>query len=92
MNQRHHSHCLALFALRSILLTSEVLSAVNINFTLGRGGVRSDRQAPSSQKPPFFHFQDKGVYNARTVSGTLRLMGHSLRWSVSLVLILSFWS
>jgi len=32
MNQRHHSHCPALIDFRSILLTSEVLSAVNINF------------------------------------------------------------
>jgi hypothetical protein len=33
MNQRHHSHCPALFVLRPILLRSKVLSAVNINFT-----------------------------------------------------------
>ena len=95
MNQRHHSHCLALFALRSILLTSEVLSAVNINFTAFwdvAECVLIDRYLPSSQKSPFFHFQDKEVCNARTVSGTLRLIGHSLGYSVSLVLILSFWS
>jgi hypothetical protein len=33
MNQRHHCHCPARFVLRSILLTSKVLSAMNINFT-----------------------------------------------------------